>query len=88
MKKIISSALATSLLAASAFTFSVNGEPSVKFVGYKLANKTALEGTFKDLGFKSAENTNFTDFLKSFEFNIGSRDRARGARRRHKPRQK
>ena len=70
MKKIISGALATSLLAASAFAFSVDGEPSVKFVGYKLANKTALEGTFKDLGFKSAENANFTDFLKSFEFNI------------------
>ena len=48
MKKIISGALATSLLAASAFAFSVDGEPSVKFVGYKLANKTALEGTFKD----------------------------------------
>ena len=70
MKKIISGALATSLLAASAFAFSVDGEPSVKFVGYKLANKTALEGTFKELGFKSAENANFTDFLKSFEFNI------------------
>ena len=44
MKKIISGALATSLLAASAFAFSVDGNPSVKFVGYKLANKTAVEG--------------------------------------------
>ena len=70
MKKIISGALATSLLAASAFAFSVEGNPSVKFVGYKLANKTAVEGTFKDLGFKSAENANFADFLKTFEFNI------------------
>ncbi|WP_206159235.1 hypothetical protein [Campylobacter showae] len=65
MKKIISGALATSLLAASAFAFSVDGNPSVKFVGYKLANKTAVEGTFKDLGFKSAENANFADFLKT-----------------------
>ena len=65
MKKIISGALATSLLAASAFAFSVDGNPSVKFVGYKLANKTAVEGTFKDLGFKSAENAIFADFLKA-----------------------
>lgn len=70
MKKIISGALAASFFAASAFAFSVDGAPSVKFVGYKLANKTAVEGTFKDLGFKSAENANFADFLKSFEFNI------------------
>ena len=70
MKKIISGALVTSILAASAFAFSVDGNPSVKFVGYKLANKTAVEGTFKDLGFKSAENANFADFLKTFEFNI------------------
>ena len=49
MKKIISGALATSLLAASAFAFSVDGEPSVKFVGYKLANKTALEGTCREI---------------------------------------
>ena len=53
MKKIISGALATSLLAASAFAFSVEGNPSVKFVGYKLANKTAVEGTFKILALKA-----------------------------------
>ena len=62
MKKMISGALIASLFAASAFAFSADGAPSVKFVGYKLANKTAVEGTFKDLG--------FADFLKSFEFNI------------------
>lgn len=70
MKKMISGALIASLFAASAFAFSADGTPSVKFVGYKLANKTAVEGTFKDLGFKSAESANFADFLKSFEFNI------------------
>ena len=70
MRKIVSGALIASLFAASAFAFSVEGEPNVKFVGYKLANKTGVEGTFKELGFKSAENANFADFLKSFEFNI------------------
>ena len=66
MNKLTSVALAASFFAVSALAFSVEGEPKVTFTGYKLANKT--------INFKSQENANFADFLKSFEFKLEPKD--------------
>ena len=74
MNKLTSVALAASFFAVSALAFSVEGEPKVTFTGYKLANKTAVPGTFKTINFKSQENANFADFLKSFEFKLEPKD--------------
>ncbi|WP_107686236.1 hypothetical protein [Campylobacter concisus] len=74
MNKLTSVALAASFFAVSALAFSVEGEPKVTFTGYKLANKTAVLGTFKTINFKSQENANFADFLKSFEFKLEPKD--------------
>lgn len=70
MKKALFSSLVASLLASAAFAYGVDGNPEVSFTGYKLANRTAVVGSFKEVGFKSVENASFTDFLKSFEFSI------------------
>ena len=70
MNKILFSTVVASLLTGSLFAYSVDGNPEIKFVGYKLAKKTGVEGNFKEVGFKSVANDKFDIFLKSFEFSI------------------
>lgn len=72
MNKIISSVVATMLLAGSVFAFSAKGEPQLEFAGYKAANKVAVGGVFKKFEFKSAKSDKFADFAKSIEINIDS----------------
>ncbi|QKF91438.1 hypothetical protein [Campylobacter sp. CCUG 57310] len=72
MNKIISSVVASMLLASSAFAFSAKGDPELGYIGYKTAAKTAVPGVFKKFEFKSTKSDKFADFAKSIEINIDS----------------
>ncbi len=70
MNKIVKLSLASLLLASFANAYSVNGDLGVTFTGYKTAAKKGVDGTFKKMDFKHAENKNFADFLKSLTVDI------------------